>query len=163
MERRRWTDSDSTDRRSHSGQHGLPRKHLAGIRATHVHRRVAALVLTALTIGTALFGRHGPSAIAAATLGATIVHNIAATLSIRDAGDIAIPNYLHTLLPPLALNCAMALVLWISREGLVIAHFDALTRMSALVVTGVIFYGGALWLFARDRLLSAYRWTRASI
>lgn len=101
--------------------------------------------------------------VAAATLGATIVHNIAATLSIRHAGDITIPNYWRTPLPPLALNCAMASMLWISREYLLIAHLDALQRVSTLIAGGVVFYIAALWLFARARLVSAYQSARASM
>jgi O-antigen/teichoic acid export membrane protein len=119
--------------------------------------------LGALLVGIALFGRQGPTAIAAVTLVATIVQNLAAVAAVRRSGDILFPRYLSSILLPLALNATMIGALWLLRQFTSIADLDAPARIIVLILTGLTFYASATWLFARTEIRSAYLAARAQL
>lgn len=76
-----------------------------------------------------LFGRYGPTAIAAATLAATIVQNIAAAVTGARRANIVFPPYLSSMIVPLSLNLAMLAALGLLRQYPVVAELSAPLRM----------------------------------
>lgn len=112
--------------------------------------------LGALAIGIVLFGRYGPTAIAAATLTATIVQNIAAAVAVARRADIVFPAYLSSMIMPLSLNLAMFAALGLLRQYPVVAELSAPLRMGALIVVGALLYAASAWLFARRQIRSTY-------
>ena len=113
--------------------------------------------LGALAIGIVLFGKYGPTAIAAAALAATIVQNIAAAFTVARRADIVFPPYLSGMIVPLSLNIAMFAALGLLREYPVVAELSPPLRMGALIIAGVVLYAASAWLFARRQIRSAYR------
>lgn len=119
--------------------------------------------LAILSIGIVAFGKYGPSAIAAATLAATIAQSAAAALAVGRAGDIAMNGYFRNLAVPLSLNGAMLALLWSLRHLTTVADLQPLERMSALIAAGVVLYASGVLAFARFQLRSAYDATRSSL
>lgn len=121
------------------------------------------LFILVLVGGLLLFGKYGPPAIAAVSLAACIVQNLAAAYSVSRVTPYRFVSYARTIAAPLALGVAMLVLVCMLRETSGLAQLSPLQRLPILVGAGALFYCCGVWLFARRSLDAAFAAARSAL
>jgi O-antigen/teichoic acid export membrane protein len=120
-------------------------------RGAVVATNVAALAALALSL--VLFGRFGPSAVAAATAAVGVMQNLAAWILISRRIGLRHRFYLTRLLAPLLICLLMlAVISWLRGPT---GDAPAIVRLILFVPAGAALYIAASWLLNRSAMIAA--------
>lgn len=113
--------------------------------------------------GLLLFGRFGPTFVAATSLAASIIRSLAAAFALGRAAPFSVGAYLRTIAAPTVLSLAMLMLIAGLRLAPDLATLTPLQRLLILVATGALFYSASALLLARRRVSAAFRAARAAL
>jgi O-antigen/teichoic acid export membrane protein len=109
--------------------------------------------LAALALSLVLFGRFGPSAVAAATAAVGVMQNLAAWILISRRIGLRHRFYLRRLLAPLLICLLMlAVISWLRGPT---GDAPAIVRLILFVPAGAALYIAASWLLNRSAMIAA--------